>query len=420
MDAQRSLFTLTIAALFAGTALAAPPSQSASDWSSAGVATAPTITASPNNRYSYPQAGRTSNTVNTAAPQSYGATGNQSQTTYPFAVQPAAPPTSAATRNNPAPPPWPTTSSTPAPPPTSNWGSSIPATPVDRSLLTNAPPTGEWSSIGSTIAAPPMLLPQSPGATESLAPLSSTSSPTSSSFDNGPSFTTDSYRGTPPSFGSSANSAPQSSNSSPSRTAPADNWASGWDGSASNNTATAGNSAPSIGNNNTSRSGASHAPDFPNSPRIAANQQDTRTTAAKPADSWADDGWGRNSPSNKPVAIGSASNFPPAIQAPANSPQVGPPPFGTAGNNNVSSNGTNPFAAQQQQQQSAGVNGTKPLQTPGGEPQPWVTLLAAILGLAGSLAGNVYLGWSYLDARQKYQALVRRTADTFRRTKVAA
>jgi hypothetical protein len=86
----------------------------------------------------------------------------------------------------------------------------------------------------------------------------------------------------------------------------------------------------------------------------------------------------------------------------------------------VSSNGTNPFAAQQQQQQSAGVNGTKPLQTPGGEPQPWVTLLAAILGLAGSLAGNVYLGWSYLDARQKYQALVRRTADTFRRTKVAA
>jgi hypothetical protein len=68
------------------------------------------------------------------------------------------------------------------------------------------------------------------------------------------------------------------------------------------------------------------------------------------------------------------------------------------------------------------VNASKPTQTTtaNGEPQPWVTLLAAILGLAGSLAGNVYLGWSYLDARQKYQALVRRTADTFRRTKLAA
>jgi hypothetical protein len=72
-------------------------------------------------------------------------------------------------------------------------------------------------------------------------------------------------------------------------------------------------------------------------------------------------------------------------------------------------------------QQPATVNVSKPTQaTTNGEPQPWVTLLAAILGLAGSLAGNVYLGWSYLDARQKYQALVRRTADTFRRTKVAA
>lgn len=67
------------------------------------------------------------------------------------------------------------------------------------------------------------------------------------------------------------------------------------------------------------------------------------------------------------------------------------------------------------------VNAAKPTQAATtGEPQPWVTLLAAILGLAGSLAGNIYLGWSYMDARQKYQALVRRTADTFRRAKVAA
>jgi hypothetical protein len=78
----------------------------------------------------------------------------------------------------------------------------------------------------------------------------------------------------------------------------------------------------------------------------------------------------------------------------------------------------NPAASQQ----PTAIGVAKPVQSPttNGEPQPWVTLLAAILGLAGSLAGNVYLGWSYLDARQKYQALVRRTADTFRRTKSVA
>jgi len=52
--------------------------------------------------------------------------------------------------------------------------------------------------------------------------------------------------------------------------------------------------------------------------------------------------------------------------------------------------------------------------------QPWIPLIAAVLALAGSLAGNLFLGWSYMDARQKYQSLVRRTADTFRRTKTAA
>jgi len=80
--------------------------------------------------------------------------------------------------------------------------------------------------------------------------------------------------------------------------------------------------------------------------------------------------------------------------------------------------GPNPNAPQQ----PIAVNAAKPTQaaTTTGEPQPWVTLVAAILGLAGSLAGNVYLGWSYMDARQKYQALVRRTADTFRRTKSVA
>src|SRR6476619_286278 len=72
MDAQRTSFVLTIAVLFAGSALAAPPSESApvrygNDWSSAPPTTAPTITASPNNRYAYPQQ-PTTRTQNTANP----------------------------------------------------------------------------------------------------------------------------------------------------------------------------------------------------------------------------------------------------------------------------------------------------------------------------------------------------------------
>jgi hypothetical protein len=37
-------------------------------------------------------------------------------------------------------------------------------------------------------------------------------------------------------------------------------------------------------------------------------------------------------------------------------------------------------------------------------------VLAAWVLLSGSVAGNLYLFWSYLDVRQKYRALVRKTA----------
>jgi hypothetical protein len=52
--------------------------------------------------------------------------------------------------------------------------------------------------------------------------------------------------------------------------------------------------------------------------------------------------------------------------------------------------------------------------------QPLFTWVLVVLTLAGSLAANFYLGASYLDARQKYQSLVRKTAETFRRVKAAA
>ncbi|HEX3600514.1 MAG TPA: hypothetical protein VHU84_10255, partial [Lacipirellulaceae bacterium] len=54
------------------------------------------------------------------------------------------------------------------------------------------------------------------------------------------------------------------------------------------------------------------------------------------------------------------------------------------------------------------------------ESQPWTLWILGVLALAGSLAANLYLGASYLDARQKYQSLVRKTAETFRRVKSVA
>jgi hypothetical protein len=255
------------------------------------------------------------------------------------------------------------------------------------------------------------------------APTNSAAPPNTTSFDSRPSFTTNSYRGEP-SFGPATNTSPQfSPPPSTVRPAPAsDNWAATWDGSADNNSASVGRTT-----NNQTRPAATRDSDFPTSPRLGTNLQDTRNTVAKPTDSWTDDNWPRNSqpPQNgvgasigasKTAGIGSAGNYAPPIQTPMNTPPNSPPAIGPiGGNTNFGAPNPNPL------QQPVAVNAAKPTQAPtNGEPHPLVTLLAAILGLAGSLAGNVYLGWSYLDARQKYQALVRRTADTFRRTKSVA
>jgi hypothetical protein len=45
----------------------------------------------------------------------------------------------------------------------------------------------------------------------------------------------------------------------------------------------------------------------------------------------------------------------------------------------------------------------------GGRDHTVIALVAWVL-LSGSAAGNLYLFWSYLDVRQKYRAMVRKTA----------
>ena len=98
-----------------------------------------------------------------------------------------------------------------------------------------------------------------------------------------------------------------------------------------------------------------------------------------------------------------------------NQPQMQPQNGQTMGNfNTVNTNPNNPLAS--------GSNQTARTQSDGNAAngQPWMPLILAVLTLSGSLAANLFLGMSYLDARQKYQSLVRKTADTFRRVKAAA
>jgi hypothetical protein len=55
-----------------------------------------------------------------------------------------------------------------------------------------------------------------------------------------------------------------------------------------------------------------------------------------------------------------------------------------------------------------------------GEQLPWIPLLVVSVSLAGSLAANLFLGWSYADARLRYRNLVRKTTSSFHRAAGAA
>ncbi len=84
------------------------------------------------------------------------------------------------------------------------------------------------------------------------------------------------------------------------------------------------------------------------------------------------------------------------------------PPQGTA---------SIPDVANANRAQSAGISQTaaEPAPTVKRDEPPWLPLLVVSLSLMGSLSANLFLGWSYVDARHKYRTLVRKTADKFRR-----
>jgi hypothetical protein len=54
-----------------------------------------------------------------------------------------------------------------------------------------------------------------------------------------------------------------------------------------------------------------------------------------------------------------------------------------------------------------------------GEQLPWMPLVVVSLALAGSIGANLFLGYSYADARHKYRTLVQKTANKFRRAVAA-
>jgi hypothetical protein len=58
-------------------------------------------------------------------------------------------------------------------------------------------------------------------------------------------------------------------------------------------------------------------------------------------------------------------------------------------------------------------NGMMGQMTPNGEQVPYFPLLLVSLAFAGSLGANLFLGWSYADARYRYRLLVLKSSESF-------
>ena len=315
----------------------------------------------------------------------------------------------------------------------------------------NAPstPGAGWSSIGTGIPAPKLVVPQSPMMTPN-------GIGTTTNFGNGG---TQGGRG--PNFPAvAANEQPQMHSvlSDPSRTAASptatsqgNDWVNTWNNNPATQPASTGRG------NGTASAGSLRDSDMVSLPNVPNSGPESRAGIASrlnenPSgnDSWnlpqnAGSSFSKNGAStvSPPPFVGSPNNaqanngqfanqtngqgFGNPVQNGPNNGGFTQAGFGTglntAGNgqmqngapngtqngmSNGPQNGTNQFGRNE-----VGANG--PVTN-----QPLFTWVLVVLTLAGSLAANFYLGASDLDARQKYQSLVRKTAETFRRVKAAA
>ncbi len=315
--------------------------------------------------------------TNRGAPSS----GSPSQASNPFGAASSPAATGTSTRGGVAPPPWADPPAASAP----DWD--LASTDSGPSFGTNSLPALEpirtddgWTSIGSQVAAPPMLLPQ-------LTSTATSAPPGAAPSGSGSSLADSSRYDTPPASG-------------------ANSWATGWDNNPGTSPTTISRSAANT-SQGSSASGRDQAPGQTADSRPPISQPPAQTNWA---DLWGDeDPWADRPQAPAASQAGQAAAAPPATpptNASAGQPVVVPPAnsFGTpAAATGVLQTSTAPPPA---------GNATAP--APATEPPPWMPLVVVSLSLAGSLGANFFLGWSYLDARQKYQSLVRKTANTFR------
>lgn len=354
------------------------------------------------------------------------ATSQQISSTNPFAASTAAPSATAPTGVS---SPWAGNPGTA--PPAPNWQSN-PAAPgivaTGSTPAASAAATPGWSSIGSSVAAPPLLIPQSPMSYPSYGAAAVNAG------RNGPNFPAIAASEQQPLH--SVLTEPGSSTAKSAVVNRADDLAAGWGDNA-------GSQQPSIRAGNQSSPGsmvgesnlgplpvsntAAQDQRYPNPNRTASGFQNT-------------DGWPQQAQPNlsaQPTIESTAVNrqLPappmnngmtnPAVSSPfASQPPMQQPPTGTQpppmGNINTVSTSPNMNGMGNLSNPNANSNSTTQKGSGTASDQPWMPLILAVLTLAGSLAANLFLGMSYLDARQKYQSLVRKTADTFRRVKAAA
>jgi hypothetical protein len=331
--------------------------------------------------------------------QTLGVGGNNSQRSNPFAATTASQPaTSARSRTGVAPPPWSDPSGLTAP----RWDADTAdsSETVEKSVSPAFVPMrteSGWTSIGAQVAAPPMMVPQLAASTN-LSPLRT------STTKSGPTLTAPALEREP-----IHSVLTDSSRQSPPPASAADSWATGWSNNSSQPQVTISRS----GNDTTSglAPGNSHVPVQSASP---PRQEPAQQAAGNWADLWGDqDPWAKppQQPQSAAPTQQAASATPPATGNPSGQPLLVSP---TDQSSQTIATGNPGQAANRP---AAGGTSSLPQTT---DQPPWLPLLVVSVTLAGSLGANLFLGWSYMDARQKYRSLVRKTADKFRRATTAA
>jgi hypothetical protein len=324
-----------------------------------------------------------------------------------------------------------------APPPSYSSTVSAATGSLPSTSTATAPSTSSgWTSIRADMA-PPRLLPPSlvPLATSNNAVVASNSSAAPS------------FPSSLPTLNSGGSSATTSSNGTDHSvlTGP------GSDARSSPSAATAqGTSRPADGNNSSSSPNSSLPRVGPEVPRAASRNSSAETDVwnrPAPAATQSNSGFATSGDrySQPAPTTQNAPNLFPDFSAPSTTSSATPSGFNNPagfGNQPATSAGNSPnrfgvnqpgFGPQNTMQPTPGqpagnmatygygnqgmaMNG----QQLGPDQLPWLPLLVVSLCLAGSFGANVYLGWSYADARYRYQSLVRKSTDSFHRATAAA